>query len=136
MRVFLDTNILLDVFLNRPGKAVSMQVLQTCVSSGNDGWIAWHTLSNAFYIVRRETKLLAEAKRFASELLLWCNVAPVGTHEAIAAQSMNLSDLEDAMQIAAAVACRADVIVTRNTPDFATSPLPVMTPEQFVLAHP
>jgi predicted nucleic acid-binding protein len=102
------------------------------VIPGNDGWIAWHTLSNGFYIVRRETKALGEARRFAAELLLWCNVASVGTTEALAAESMNLSDLEDAMQIAAAQACQADVIVTRNTADFSTSPIPVMTPEEFV----
>jgi predicted nucleic acid-binding protein len=134
MRLFLDTNILLDVFLNRGGKASSLQVLQQCVMPGNEGWIAWHTLSNAFYIVRRETKSLAEAKRFASELLLWCNVATVGTPEAQAAEAMGLSDIEDAMQIAAARACVADAIITRNTPDFVSSPIPVMTPEEW-LAH-
>lgn len=132
MRIFLDTNILLDVFLNRPGKPESLQVLQACVETGNEGWIAWHTLSNGFYIVRRETKQLSEAKRFISELLQWCEVATVGTAAALEAEKMNLSDIEDAMQIAAASACQADVIVTRNTPDFVTSPIPVMTPEEFV----
>lgn len=46
---------------------------------------------------------------------------------------MNLSDLEDAMQIAAAAACQADVIVTRNIADFSASPIPVMIPEDFAL---
>lgn len=132
MRVFLDTNILLDVFLNRPGKPESLQVLQACVQPGNEGWVAWHTLSNGFYIIRRETRLLSEAKRFIADLLQWCEVATVGTSEAIAAEKMDLSDIEDAMQIAAASACHADVIVTRNTPDFAASAIPVMTPEEFV----
>ena len=136
MRVFLDTNILLDVFLNRSGKSGSLEVLRACVVPGNEGWIAWHTLSNGFYIVRRETRLLAEAKRFASELLLWCNVASVGTREAIAAEDMNLSDIEDAMQIAAAQACYADVIVTRNIGDFSSSPIPVVTPEEFAQRWP
>lgn len=132
MRIFLDTNILLDVFLNRPGKPGSLQVLQACVEPGNEGWIAWHTLSNGFYIVRRETKLLSEAKRFSSELLQWCEVATVGTAAAIEAENMNLSDIEDAMQIAAASACQADIIITRNNPDFVTSTILVMTPEEFV----
>ncbi|MCB1227631.1 MAG: PIN domain-containing protein [Verrucomicrobiales bacterium] len=132
MRIFLDTNILLDVFLNRSGKPQSLQVLQACVEAGNEGWIAWHTISNGFYIVRRETKQLSEAKRFTSELLQWCEVSTVGTTAALEAQRMNLSDIEDAMQIAAASACQADVIVTRNTPDFAASSIPVMTPEEFV----
>ncbi len=136
MRIFLDTNILLDVFLSRSGKPESLRVLQTCVEPGNEGWVAWHTLSNGFYIVRRETKQLSEAKRFTSELLQWCEVATVGTPAALEAEKMNLSDIEDAMQIASASACHADVIVTRNTPDFATSTIPVMTPEEFVQQMP
>ena len=136
MRIFVDTNVLLDVFLNRSGKPGSLQVLNACVVPGNDGWITWHRLSNGFYIVRRETKTLDEAKRFASELLLWCNVATVGTPEAIAAESMDISDIEDAMQIAAALACKADAIVKRNTTDFTNSPIPVMTPEEFIQCWP
>jgi predicted nucleic acid-binding protein len=136
MRLFLDTNILLDVFLNRSGKAASLQVLHQCVTSGNEGWIAWHSLSNGFYIVRRETKSLAEAKRFVSELLRWCNVASVGTLEAVDAEKMNLNDIEDAMQIAAACSCQASVIITRNIPDFVTSPIPAMTPEDWAKAVP
>jgi predicted nucleic acid-binding protein len=132
VRVFLDTNVLLDVFLNRPGKPASLQVLNACVATGNEGWIAWHTLSNGFYIVRRETKLLSEAKRFARELLMWCNVATVGDLDAAAAEQMNLPDIEDAMQIVAAIACQAEVIVTRNVGDFSTSPIAVMTPEDYV----
>lgn len=37
MRIFLDTNILLDVFLNRAGKPASLSVLDACVVSGNEG---------------------------------------------------------------------------------------------------
>jgi predicted nucleic acid-binding protein len=75
---------------------------------------------------------LSEAKRFASELLQWASVAGVGTKEAVDAEQMNLDDMEDAMQIAAALACSANVIVTRNVPDFMSSPVPVMTPEDFM----
>ncbi|MDB6071339.1 MAG: pilus biosis protein [Verrucomicrobiales bacterium] len=132
MRLFFDTNILLDVFPNRLGKASSLMVLNASVALGNEGWIAWHTLSNGFYIVRRETKSLNEAKRFTRELLIWCNVATVGTAEAVAADNMNRNDIEDAMQMAAAVACHSDVIITRNLPDFVASPIPALTPEQFL----
>jgi hypothetical protein len=37
-------------------------------------------------------------------------------------------DFEDAVQCYTAVACNADVIVTRNIKDFAASPLLVKTP--------
>jgi predicted nucleic acid-binding protein len=41
-------------------------------------------------------------------------------------------DFEDAMQVAAAVAGQADYLVTRNTKDFARSPIAVVTPEELV----
>ena len=39
-----------------------------------------------------------------------------------------MTDFEDAMQVAAARACEADFIVTRNERDFAESPIPTLTP--------
>ena len=38
--------------------------------------------------------------------------------------------------MAGAVAGAADVFITRNVTDFAASPIPVMTPEAFLAAHP
>lgn len=136
MRLFLDTNVLLDVFLHRSGRAESLRVLAACVAPGNEGWIAWHTLSNAFYIVRRETRSVAEAQRFASELLQWASVATVGTADAVAAEQLKMNDLEDALQITAAQACQADAIITRNLGDFALSPIPVLSPDLFLAQHP
>ena len=46
---------------------------------------------------------------------------------------MGMSDFEDALQIAAAESCRAEVIVTRNTGDFiGKTALRVVVPEDFV----
>lgn len=61
-------------------------------------------------------------------------MAETGKADALHAVGTGMSDFEDALQLAAALVCEADVIVTRNTADFKTSPLPVMTPEQ-LLAH-
>lgn len=43
-----------------------------------------------------------------------------------------MSDFEDALQVAAALAANADFIVTRNLQDFRRSPLPALTPPQFL----
>ena len=40
------------------------------------------------------------------------------------------------MQAVAAEACGADCIVTRNKPDFTGSPVPVLTPQEFLAAYP
>ncbi len=42
---------------------------------------------------------------------------------------------EDAVQSAAAVEAKIDVIVTRNKADYSNSPLTVLTPDEFVSLH-
>jgi len=44
--------------------------------------------------------------------------------------------MEDAMQMATAAACQSDVIITHNLPDFTTSAIPALAPEEFLLRYP
>ena len=55
MKLFLDTNILLDGYFQRTGAASSDAVIAKCDGMVHSGWIAWHTLSNAFYLVREHS---------------------------------------------------------------------------------
>jgi hypothetical protein len=41
-----------------------------------------------------------------------------------------MADFEDAMQAAAALACGAAMIATRNASDYTRSPVPALTPTQ------
>lgn len=51
MRVFLDTNVLLDVYLKRAGEPGSARVIAACGEPWNEGFVTVHTLSNAFYLI-------------------------------------------------------------------------------------
>ena len=131
MRIFLDTNILLDVYLNRPGMAESARVLSACAESWNEGLVSVHTLSNAFYIIERQLDH-HRAWEFIRDILAWVEVADIPTTEAKRTQHMGMRDFEDALQIAAAEYCRADVIVTRNLKDFlGNTSILVVLPENF-----
>ena len=55
-------------------------------------------------------------------------VAPADSQALRYAVSLPMADFEDAMQVAAAKACGARYIVTRNVRDFARSPIPAITP--------
>jgi hypothetical protein len=46
-----------------------------------------------------------------------------------------MADFEDALQAAFAECSALDVIVTRNTVDFAQSPVVALTPEEFLLRY-
>lgn len=47
-----------------------------------------------------------------------------------------MNDFEDALQAAAAIACDAAFIITRNEKDFATLPVPALAPEAFLARVP
>lgn len=135
MRVFLDTNILLDVIENRPGLAASSEdVLLRCDELSADTFIAWHSLATAYYILKRG-RTLADAMQMVDKILDWADIAPVASPEAHRARTLGFPDFEDALQAAAAESCRADLIVTRNTGDFARSSVLACTPEEFLQKH-
>ncbi len=136
MRVFLDTNLLLDVLESRqPFCVVSQGVLDRCDSLGAEVFIAWHGLATAYYIHSRSVGE-KRAQEAVSEILAAVTVATVGDAEAHRALELRWKDFEDAMQAAAAEACAADVLITRDSAGFSASPVIVQSPEQFLQNHP
>jgi predicted nucleic acid-binding protein len=128
----LDTNVILDIALRRPDLFDgSKRALEKCEREGHELSVSWHTLSNIFYILRRD-RGRAKAVEFIRQLLTFSNVAPVNHVDALRALDYRLNDFEDALQLSAAEGCRAELILTRNKVDFgASSPIAVLTPEEF-----
>jgi predicted nucleic acid-binding protein len=136
MRIFLDTNILLDVVEQRiPHYTDSLAVLEHTGTQGHQFFMAWHTLANVFYIYGRKAGA-ATARQALLELLQIVTIATVSHTQALRAFTLNFVDFEDALQAVAAEACAADCIITRNAPDFASSPVSVLTPAQFLTRFP
>ncbi len=137
MRVLLDTNVILDVALRRPGFFEgSWRALEKCEDEGHATYVAWHTLSNLFYILRRDQGSERTAE-FLRHLLSISTMSPVGHYDALRALDYGLKDFEDSLQLSAAQSCHADAIPTRNQADFGNSPqVAVLTPEQFLLLLP
>lgn len=136
MRIFLDTNILLDVLEQRvPHYADSMGVLQRAGLQGHQVFMAWHTLANVFYIYGKKAGE-ATARQALWELLQVVTIATVGHTQAQHAFTLPFKDLEDALQAVAAEACSAQCLITRNVPDFIASPVPVLTPAEFLTQYP
>ena len=123
MSVLLDTDILVDVALDRgPHAQDASALLDLLQQRPGEGWLSWHSVSNFYYLVspRRGS---AETRRFINELAVFIDIAPVTTESLRYACHLAMRDFEDAMQVAAAVACGASVIATRNLRDFARSPV-------------
>lgn len=127
MRLLLDIDILLDVAFQRPGEPASTKLIGLC-GTAHEAWVAWHTLATLAYLIERQLDA-AEARSFVEGLLGWADVAPATRSDAVRAVALPIADFEDALQAAAAMACGAQAIVTRNVRDFKRSPVPAMTPE-------
>ena len=133
MRLLVDINVILDVAFARPGEPASSQVIAAC-GRGHDAFVAWHTLATLSYLIERQHSA-GEAREFIRGLLGWADVAPASRTLAQQALDWRMRDFEDALQVAAALACGAQCIVTRNERDFRRSPVPALSPEAFARKH-
>jgi predicted nucleic acid-binding protein len=125
MRVFLDTDILLDVLLNRqPHYAASAEVLDWLVERPGSAAISWHGAANLHYLSKDG------AGDFLRELLEFVDIPRTGARELVQALDLGFADLEDAMQVSAALVFGAQVIVTRNGKTFRRSPIRSLTPAE------
>ena len=131
-RVVVDTNVVLDVLLERPAfVADSARLLAAVAERRVVGVLAGHAVTTVYYVYRRgRTREVARQK--VATLLSVFEVAPVGRAELEAALASPFADYEDGVVHAAAVASRADAVVTRNGDDFGASALPVYTPAEML----
>ncbi|WP_017717819.1 PIN domain-containing protein [Kamptonema formosum] len=128
MRVLVDTNIILDFQLVRePFIREADALFQAMQSDRIVGYVTATTVTDIFYIVRRETRSLERARQAVSTTLEAMEVCPVSGPILDRAFASNLRDFEDAVQLACAVAENLDAIVTRNPQDFTGSPLAILS---------
>lgn len=127
MRIFFDTNVLLDVALRRQPFFERSQEVLTDAIENQVCFLSWHTISNLSYIVGK-LETTEEALAFIREITKVGTVASVGHKDLSVAFEHNNGDLEDAMQIASAMAVGAKLIVTRDSEGFAKSPIPLLNP--------
>ena len=126
--MLLDTDILIDVALDRrPHSDAATELLDRLQRGPKRAFVAWHTLSNLYYLVAPRHSGPG-ARDFVEQLTRFVAVATTGTDAIQYAAKLPMADFEDAMQVAAARACGAQHIITRNLADFRRSPIPAIAP--------
>ena len=133
MRVLLDTNVVLDSMLRRQPWHVEADAILSAAAQGQlICAVTPHSLATAFYVGRR-TVGTAQARADIRNYILAFDILPLDKQALLDADALAGNDLEDNLQIAAAVAAHVDAIVTRNVGDFAHSGVPVWTPAELLL---
>jgi len=133
MKVVLDTNVMLDIVEKRePFFSDSYQVFLKSAAGEFEAIIGASSVTDIYYITRRNCKDSRQALSFIMDMLkvvTFVDTKAVDIQEAI---RLNFSDFEDAVVAATASREGASFIITRNTSDFVNSPVPAMTPADFL----
>lgn len=133
MRVLVDTNIVLDFLLQREPFFQDAELLFQAIDIGEiASYITATTLTDIFYISRRYTRSVEQARQAVSEILTAMMICPVDRVVLESAFNSGLADFEDAVQIFSAVTQGLEAIVTRDAQGFLSSPIPVLSIQELL----
>ena len=127
--ILLDTDVLIDIALDRrPHSGPATDLLDRIEHGAESAYIAWHSVSNLYYVVA-PARGGVSTRDFIVELTRFVAVASTDAEAIRYAAELPMDDFEDAMQVAAARACGARHIVTRNVKDYERSPISAISPQ-------
>lgn len=131
MRLFLDTNVVIDYLAKRQPFAADACRIMT-VSYGQNWELCISSLSftTIYYVLRKQyahkelLSLLADINKAFTVLAVDGNIIEQALDSAFL-------DFEDAVQYYTAKESNADVVITRNVKDYVNSAILVKTPTEF-----
>ena len=132
MVLLIDTNIVLDVLLNRLEFVKdSSMIWKLCETEQAKGYISTLTYANMMYIMRKQLTpdQIEDVYRKLNLIFEFADFSPAVLDRAV---SMKWKDIEDAVQSATAEHVHADYIITRNLKDFAKSKVMAFTPSELL----
>ncbi|MBP3869624.1 MAG: PIN domain-containing protein [Faecalicoccus sp.] len=132
MKILLDTNVVLDILLDRkPFIIDSYGALKKALEEGHILYISASAATDIFYIVRKATKSKTQTIQHMKTLAKIMNFAKVEEDDILNALSSEIQDFEDAVVDSVAKSMQADLILTRNDKDFKNAGVKVITPANF-----
>jgi predicted nucleic acid-binding protein len=131
-RVFVDTDLILDVALARqPFLESSKLVLALLENYIAIGFLTSNEITNIYYILRKAGGD-QNARKFISGIIKYLTVISVEHSDVLDALNSDISDFEDSVQHFAALRNQCDCIVTRNIDDYKNAKIAVYSPIDFL----
>jgi predicted nucleic acid-binding protein len=131
-RVLIDTNIVLDIALQRESFfELACQIFEKIDKGKINGFITASSITDIYYVSK---KACGQKKtiEFICELIDVVEVLSVTKEIIMNALDSEFKDFEDAVQYCVADMNCIDIIVTRNKSDFEFSTLEVCTPDELL----
>ena len=131
MRILVDTNVYLDLFLDR--NTISKEFFTICKRERKQLFVTSMSLRDIGYISHQYFHSETESKKILLKTYQLCSkVIGISADAAISSIYSDVKDYEDSLIIEAAKESFIDLIITNNIKDFAKSGIPVLSPKDFV----
>lgn len=132
MKILFDTNVILDVLMNRSPHAEASTVLMTLVEQKKlTGFLGATTVTTIHYLAHNALGATASRKHIRTLLSVF-DVAPITWETLSDALNLNFADFEDAVLHEAARHSGAVGIVTRDPKGFSKASLRIYSPSELV----
>jgi predicted nucleic acid-binding protein len=133
MKVLIDTNIVLDVLLNRqPYCQEAAKIIVLSEKEIIESYVSASAITDIYYITQKEYKNKQITIDLIKKILKVISVATITENNIYQALDLDWNDFEDSVQYIVGESISADYIITRNVDDFNNGTIKIVTPEQFL----
>jgi len=133
MKILIDSNIVLDVLLNRSAFLVnSRAIFDFAEKKQITGCISASAITDIFYFTNKEFIDKEMVYRTIEKLTFLFSIIPVTETTIAKALALRWQDFEDAVQYTAAQENNIEYIITRNETDYKASEIHCMNPADFI----
>jgi len=133
MRIFIDTNIIIDLLAKRePFYNESQKIFSLSDTNEVELFISSLSLVNTYYILNDVMKI-KNARSILGKFKVLIQSNPLSDKIVeLALNDEKFKDFEDGIQYYSALESQCELIVTRNLKDFKNSRIPVLSPKEFI----
>ena len=132
LKVFIDSDIILDLLLEREGFYEYAALIFENSEKGNIYvFTSSISIANISYIIRKEIKNSKKVKEYIKNLIEFINILSVEESTIQEALETDFLDFEDSIQYITAVQNQMDYILTRNKKEYKTSSIKVYDSKEF-----
>lgn len=133
MKIMCDTNIIMDVLLERePFVEDSYKILKLCEEHKIEGFVSASSITDIYYLVRKYTHSTELAYKAIGKLLEIVKICSVTNNDVLTAFQKKAKDFEDCLVATCAKSIHCDYIITRNKKDFQEFDIPILTPTELL----
>jgi len=135
MKIFVDTNVILDILLERePFSEDSCVVWDAVENRDFEGFVSSVSVQNIYFLVKKYKGRQVAVQTIEIVLGIF-EILSVDKLTFLNALKYDFADYEDSVIESSAIEHSLNAIITRNTKDFKNSVLEIFTPTDFKLKY-